>query len=480
MQPKQKQPNRLFGTDGIRGTPGEYPLTDGMIFKIGTSIGKIIRHHYSDSGKSLQVVIGRDTRMSGIRIEAIIIDAIILQGVDVLLAGVITTPGIAFLVNEFNAQMGIMISASHNKATDNGLKFFNKDGYKLSLEDENLIESFIFNNIIHAQNGHKRKHIAQVSTIEDARQRYIRFLAASVKEESFAGFKIVVDCAWGAASGIAYDLYNLLGAEVVTIHDTTNSDQVACSDNINEGGAMNPFLLRDTVLKEKADIGIAIDGDGDRCILVDEKGNILDGDHILAITSSYLKSKNKLSNNAVVGTVMTNLGLKKYFHQQNIDFYAANVGDKYVLEKMLQSGAKLGGEQSGHILFLNLLPSPDGLLTSLQVLQVLKHAQQPLSKLASVLVKYPQVLVNVVVNQKVPFEEEPQIVEAVEKAQARLGEKGRILLRYSGTEKLARVMVEGEDEKLINEIAAQIANVIDKTIGINTAKKSSNKQKSAS
>ena len=450
----------LFGTDGIRGTPGFYPLTDGMIFKIGLSVAKIIKYKNKPSSS---VVIGRDTRLTGKRIEAILCDAINFYGIDVFSAEVITTPGLSFLVKDSGADMGIMISASHNKPTDNGIKFFNPEGLKLPCDEEAMIESIIFSNLIHRPAGIKVQRTGEVKPVKKARVKYIDFLISSVDAVDLSGFHIVVDCGWGAASGIAARLYRKLKARVTSIHDKPKGE------NINIGGALKPDSLAELVRKEKADIGVALDGDGDRCILIDEKGNILDGDYILAIMTEYLIGRKELPKNTVVATVMSNLGFKQYIKDKGGNVVITNVGDKHVLEALKKDGLNLGGEQSGHIIFLDYLPSPDGLLTSLQVLKVIKDTGKPLSELTKYMTKFPQVLVNVEVKAKIPFKDIPSVHEKLDYFKDLIKDSGRILLRYSGTENLARIMVEGKDKKLITQIANTLADVIKKEIGIESA-----------
>ncbi len=449
----------LFGTDGIRGTPGFYPLTDGMVFKIGLSVAKII--NYKDKLSS-SVVIGRDTRLTGKHIETILCDAINFYGIDVFSAGVITTPGLSFLVKDLGADMGIMISASHNKPTDNGIKFFNPEGFKLPRDEEAMIESIIFSNLIHRPAGIKVQHKGEIKSVKKAREKYIDFLISSVGAVDLSGLHIVVDCGWGAASGIAARLYRKLKARVTSIHDKPKGE------NINIGGALKPDLLAELVCKEKADIGVALDGDGDRCILIDEKGNILDGDYILAIMAEYLIGRKELPKNTVVATVMSNLGLKQYIKDKGGNVVITSVGDKHVLEALKKNGLNLGGEQSGHIIFLDYLPSPDGLLASLQVLKVIKDTGKPLSELTKYMTKFPQVLVNVEVKAKIPFKDIPSVHEKLDYFNDLIKDSGRILLRYSGTENLARIMVEGKDKKLITEIANTLAEVIKREIGTTT------------
>ena len=449
----------IFGTDGIRGTPGIYPLTDGMIFKIGLSVAKIIQYRQKEGISCSCVVIGRDTRLTGSRIEAILADAITFHGIDVYFAGVITTPGLSFMVKEKSSHMGIMISASHNKPEDNGIKFFNKEGFKLSRGEEDFMTEVIVSNIIHRPDETRKYRVGQTQNIKKAHAQYVKFLISTIGGVKLRGLRIALDCGWGAASGFAAQIYKKLGANITSIHDEPKGE------NINIGGALKPSYLADLVIKEKADIGIALDGDGDRCILVDEKGNVLDGDYILAIMGNYLIDKKELPQNTLVATVMSNMGLKMSLASKGGKVIVTDVGDKHVVEALRNNNLTLGGEQSGHIVFLNHLPSPDGLLTSLQILKVMSDTGKSLSELASCMSKFPQVLVNVKVREKIPFSDLPSVYEQLDYYKSKLKDDGRILLRYSGTENLARVMVEGRDDKLINETANALAETIKKEIG---------------
>ncbi|MDD5553811.1 MAG: phosphoglucosamine mutase [Candidatus Omnitrophica bacterium] len=443
---------KLFGTDGIRGTPGVYPLTDEMLSKIGRAIA------YSVKGKkSPKVIIGKDTRISGDSIEKTLAGSIKDVGVNVLLAGTITTPGLSFLTKDARADAGIMISASHNKATDNGLKFFDSNGNKFSEEHEAGIEEIIFNRF-HAK-GLSAAKKGRVLSLKNAQAKYTKFLISTVKGLDLKGIKVALDCAWGAASGFGSKVFSQVGAKVHTIHDKPTGH------NINEGGAINPGLLRDFVLKTKADIGVAVDGDGDRGILIDEQGNVVDGDCILAVIARYLMENNNLPKKTVVGTVMSNYGLKVSLEQVGAKIITTSVGDKYVLEALLDNNLPLGGEQSGHIIFLNFHSSPDGLLTALQMLNIMKKTKTSLSELCKCMTKFPQILLNIKVTRKIPFEEMPRVQEQLKRFNGRLKDEGRILLRYSGTELLARVMVEGRDKGLIEEIAHSLAGQIKNEIG---------------
>jgi phosphoglucosamine mutase len=449
---------KLFGTDGIRGTPGVYPLTDQMLSVIAGAIAQSVLSLRRTKKKS-KIVVGKDTRLSGESIEKMLAESIRAFGIDVLLAGTITTPGLAFFVKELKADAGIMISASHNKATDNGIKFFNSQGHKFSEQEEERVEDIIFNDLVsrpQASSWGKGK----VRKIKNAQERFVRFLVSTVKGLDLTGLKIALDCAWGAAAPFAKKLFTDLGAEVESIHDQPLGHKV------NEGGAIDPSILKKLVLDSAADIGIAVDGDGDRGILVDEKGQVLDGDCALAIIARYLKQKNRLAKDTVVGTLMSNYGLKVSLEESGIKMICTNVGDKYVLEALLKNNLSLGGEQSGHIIFLDYLATPDGLLTALQMLGVMRESKTPLSQLRKCMTKFPQILVNVRVREKRPFEQMSVLDEKLKMFLVQLKDQGRVLLRYSGTEALARVMVEGPDRELIENIAQSLAGQIKEEIGV--------------
>lgn len=452
--------NRLFGTDGIRGVPGEYPLTDGMIFKIGKSIAHIIIHKSKEDRKQLKVIIGRDTRLSGRRLEVIIANAINGYGIDVLSAGIITTPGLSFLVKETSSDMGIMISASHNKPTDNGIKLFNSQGQKLSQEEEEWIENVIFSSFINVSPAPYQKRKGTFTNYRNPYGSYIKFLLSTVEGINLKGMRIAIDCAWGASAPFVKKLFRKIGAKVYVINDSPSGEY------INGAGAMNTKYLREVILDKKCDIGIALDGDGDRGILLDEKGLTLNGDHIMAIIAYDFIKKGRLAKNTLVATVMSNMALRYFLENNGGHLITTKVGDKYVLETLLQNSLNLGGEQSGHIIFLDYLSTPDGLLTGLQILKIIQESQIPLSELSRCITMFPQVLVNVRVRERKPFEEMPFVYLQWKGFQRILADEGRIILRYSGTEPLARIMVEGKDKSLITEIAHTLANAIRKEIGV--------------
>ena len=451
--------HKLFGTDGIRGTPGVYPLTNEMLSTIASALAQHLLMTRPDRVKQ-RVVIGKDTRMSGENIEKILSDNIRTYGIDVMLTGTITTPGLAYFVKDLKADAGIMISASHNKATDNGIKFFNDKGYKFSEAEEEDVEDIIFTDMVLKHRFTASRQKGTLIKIKDAHIKYADFLISTVNGLNLKGLTVALDCAYGAASPFAKRVFTELGAKVVAIHDKPTGH------NINEGGAIAPSILKELVIKSKADIGVAVDGDGDRGILVDDLGQVVDGDCTIAIVARYLAKNNKLPKNTVVGTVMSNYGLKACLKESGVEIICTNVGDKYVLEALLNNNLSLGGEQSGHVIFLDYLSTPDGLLTALKVLQVMKATGQTLSDLCKCMTKYPQILVNVKVKERRPFEQMTIVHEKLTQFNNRLKDEGRILLRYSGTELLARVMVEGRNKDIIEDIAQSLATEIQQEIGI--------------
>ncbi len=439
---------KYFGTDGVRGTVGEYPITPDFALKLGWAVGKVL-----GKGHGGKVLIGKDTRISGYMFESALEAGLIAAGVDVLQLGPMPTPGIAYLTRTFRADAGIVISASHNPYQDNGIKFFSQDGFKLPDEVELEIEEMLdrpMETVGSAQLGKARR-------VEDAQGRYIEFCKATIPSQlSFENLKIVLDCAHGATYHIAPQVFSELGATVVTIGDKPNGL------NINEGcGATNTTKLAERVLAEEADLGIAFDGDGDRVMMVDHKGEQLDGDQILFIIARDAKKRDRL-NGGVVGTLMTNLGLEKALQKLNIPFARAKVGDRYVMEILKQNDWKYGGESSGHILCLDSTTTGDGIVSALQVLSVMAKLDLSLHELKSGMSKYPQTMINVRLPSKdVKPLEQSSVKDAVTEVESQLADRGRVLLRASGTEPLIRVMVEGEDASLVKECAQKLAGVVE-------------------
>ncbi|HBO83672.1 MAG: phosphoglucosamine mutase [Deltaproteobacteria bacterium GWC2_42_11] len=448
---------RLFGTDGVRGVANVYPMT----VEIATQLGRAIAYVFKKEPRRHKIVIGKDTRLSGYMLENAMVAGICSMGVDVMLVGPLPTPGIAFITSSMRADAGVVISASHNLYQDNGIKFFSRDGFKLPDKLEKEIEDFIFNN---NEPSHRptASDIGKAYRIDDAIGRYVVFAKNSFpKELTLNGLKIVVDCANGACYKVAPEVFYELGAEVISIGVGPNGE------NINqECGSLYPEVLAKIVKEKKADIGIAFDGDGDRVVLIDEKGNILDGDHIMAICAIRMIREKRLNKNTLVTTVMSNIGLDDAIKTAGGRTVKVAVGDRCVVEEMVRGRYNLGGEQSGHILFLDHTTTGDGIISALQVLSIMVKEQKKLSALSEVMQKFPQVLVNVKVREKRDFNKISPVAERIKDVENKLESSGRVFVRYSGTEPLARVMVEGKDEREIKEMADYIAEAIEKEIGV--------------
>ncbi len=459
-QPKQPKANtnaekRLFGTDGVRGKANKFPMTAGIALKLGQAASLVLSEKSHKNGTKPKFIIGKDTRISGYVFEYALASGLCSTGSDVFLIGPLPTPAIAHLTKSFAADAGIVISASHNPFDDNGIKFFDSRGYKLSDEIEMQIESLVFSGIDDSLFSPKK--VGKAYKINDAQGRYIEFAKSTVSNISLKGIKIVLDCANGAAYKVAPLIFSELGAEVITIANKPDGL------NINLGcGALYPERLKALVLENKADIGIALDGDADRVIIIDEKGNNIDGDHIMALSAIYMKEKGLLKNNTVVATVMSNLGFELAMKKHGINLIRTNVGDRYVSEALRKGKYSLGGEQSGHIIFSDHTTTGDGTITALQVLRIMKEKAAPLSELANVFVPVPQVLLNAEVREKIPVEEMPSVVKKIKDSE---GPDTRILVRYSGTENKLRVMVEGNDTIAITRIAESIIREVKKYTG---------------
>lgn len=441
---------RLFGTDGARGIAGS-ELTADLAMKIGASAAYVLGEN-----KKIKVIVGMDTRYSGDMLACAVNAGLLSMGADVIFVGVVPTPAVSFLVTHLKADMGVMISASHNPAKYNGIKLFNNKGYKLADEIEEKIEYYILDEKLP-----ECTNIGRYERDENLKNKYINFLCTLAND--YNGLKVVVDCANGSASATAPTLFEKLNVNAKIIFDSP--DGVNINDNC---GSTHLDALISKVKEVQADLGIAYDGDADRCLLVTNDGDVIDGDYVLAICGKYLKEKGKLNNNAIVGTVMSNLGLKKFCESENINFVATKVGDRYVLEEMLDKDYVIGGEQSGHVIFKEYANTGDGELTSLMVLNILSERKCKLSELASIMDKYPQVLVNVNVTKegKTSFGEDAEINVLIKKYEEELNGDGRILIRASGTENLIRVMIEGKNTEKISRMANDIADLINKKFGI--------------
>ncbi len=446
---------KLFGTDGIRGKANKYPMTSEVALALGRAISLIFRN-----SKTQKILIGKDTRLSGYMIESAIVSGICSMGGNAYLVGPLPTPGIAFLTANMRVDAGVVISASHNPFYDNGIKIFSADGFKLPDEVEEKIEKLILEN--NFDNFYPdSKNMGRAYRIDDAVGRYVVYLKTTFpKQYNLRGLKIVLDCANGATYKVAPEVFYELGAEIITIG--TEPDGI----NINDGcGSTDTKKLRAKVIESGADIGIAFDGDGDRVIIVNENGEEIDGDYIIGFCADYLNRKNLLKNNGIVITPMSNFGLEKFLQKRGIKIIKSAIGDRYVLEEMLKHDYILGGETSGHIIFLEHNTTGDGIITALQVLKILIEEEKPASEINKIFNKYPQVLINVKVKEKIPFEEIDNFSEKLKEYQNILNDKGRIFVRYSGTEKKLRIMVEGEDLMEVKKIANDLASIVEKEIG---------------
>jgi phosphoglucosamine mutase len=450
---------KLFGTDGIRGVAGQSPLDPATIHAVGLALA----HHL---GNAPRVLIGQDTRESSDWIAAALTAGLTAGRATVESAGVITTPAVACLARAHHFAAGIVISASHNPWQDNGIKLFGPDGYKLPDSTELAIETEIFRHLAAASALEPRTSNLEPPSINEAdRAEYIRFLLAAVPDLSLDGRKIVVDCANGAASAIAPQLFAELnsngGGEVTLTHASPNGR------NINENcGALYPAIVAAEVVKNKASMGITFDGDADRALFADENGKVVNGDAVLLLAARHLKALNLLSNDTVVATTMSNMGLEAALKRSQIKMLRAPVGDKYVLEQMLSTGAALGGEQSGHIIFSGRSTTGDGILTALLLLDIVHHSGQTLAQLTADLKTFPQVIVNVHVREKRPLDSIPTVAAAIAAAELALADSGRVVIRYSGTEALARVMIEAESEPLMQHHSQAIAAAIRAELGV--------------
>ncbi len=443
---------KLFGTDGIRGVANIYPMTAEVALQLGRALAYVIK----TGPRRDKVVVGKDTRLSGYLLEYAITAGICSMGVDVLLLGPMPTPGIAYITSSMRADAGVVISASHNPYQDNGIKFFSGDGFKLPDELEARIEALMADPSV-SEVRPTATEIGQAFRIDDARGRYISFLKSTFpKELRLDGLRLVLDCAHGATYRVAPAVFDELGAELITIGVRPNGK------NINyKCGSTHPENVVTLVKRHQADLGIAFDGDGDRCIMVDHRGNIVDGDHILGICARDMHRRERLFRRTVVGTVMSNLGLEVALKRLGLKLLRTPVGDRYVVEAMLKGGYNLGGEQSGHLVFLNHSTTGDGILTALRVLAVMLREEKPLAELASFVQTYPQVLVNVKVKEKKDLKTVPRAHQAIQAAEKRLNGKGRLLVRYSGTEPLLRIMAEGEDRAEIEQVVQELAHTLE-------------------
>ncbi len=449
--------NKLFGTDGIRGIANE-SLTPELAYKVGRAGAYVL-----SKGEKGTIVVGKDTRKSGDMLEAALVAGICSIGLDVISVGIVPTPAVAYLTRKYKALCGVVISASHNPIEYNGIKFFNEKGFKLNDKIEEQIEEYIL----------KDKEISlrpigvdigKKLEVTNGEKDYIDFLKKTI-DVDFKGIKIAIDCGNGAVYNIAPQVFNDLNAETIVINNKPNGTNI----NVN-CGSTNPDVVKKLVLETNADVGLSFDGDADRLIAVDNVGNIIDGDHILAICGRYLKEEGKLKKNTVVGTVMTNMGLDIYLKENGIDIVKTKVGDRYVIEEMYKNDYVLGGEQSGHIIFLEHNTTGDGLLTALQLVSIMKKMDIEMAQLNNLMTSFPQVLINAKVKEKLKhrYLEDKIVKEEIEKLEKIFHGEGRVVIRPSGTEPLVRVMIEGKDKKQITEMATKLAKLIENRLGENS------------
>jgi phosphoglucosamine mutase len=447
---------KLFGTDGIRGVANVDPMTG----ELAMQLGRAIAHIFKEVKGKHRIVIGKDTRLSGYMLETALSSGICSMGADVMLVGPLPTPGIAFITTSMRANAGVVISASHNPYYDNGIKIFSQNGFKLPDEIEHRIEELILSNHLDSLRP-TASEVGKAHRIDDAIGRYVVFLKNTFPNHlTLEGLRIALDCANGAAYRVAPTVFEELGAEVIPLGVDPNGE------NINANcGSLYPEMVSRVVLEKGADIGIALDGDADRIIFVDRYGKLVDGDQILAICGLQLLSEKGLKKNTVVTTVMSNIGLDRAIKNAGGKVVRTRVGDRYVVEEMVKGDYNLGGEQSGHTIFLNYNTTGDGILAALQVLAIMKKKELPLDELAKVMEPLPQVLCNVEVEEKKELSEIPEIAKKISQIEKTLGDSGRVLVRYSGTEPVLRVMVEGEDETILHQFTQELVELVKNYIG---------------
>jgi phosphoglucosamine mutase len=467
---------KLFGTDGIRGLANEFPMTAEIAMAVGKAVAHVLATNPAnivrgsvpvgirpiESSKPVRrakIVVGKDTRLSGYMLEQALASGICSMGADVILIGPLPTPGVAFVTQSMRADAGVMISASHNPFEDNGIKIFSADGYKLPDEIENEIERLVFSKELDKVRP-TADLVGKAYRIDDVHGRYLVFLKSLFPRDlDLLGMRIVLDCANGAAYKVAPLVFEELGAEI--IRNGVSPDGM----NINDAcGALYPEVVSALLVKFRADIGISLDGDGDRCILSDENGEIVDGDQIIGLCAIEMAREKTLKHNTVVTTPMSNIGLELTLQEHGVSMVRAQVGDRYVVDTMRKNGLNLGGEQSGHVVFLDHATTGDGIVAALKVLEAMRRTGKPLSELKKAIRLYPQVREDVRVSRKEPLENFPTVAKAIANAQAVLHDKGRVFVRYSGTEPLLRVMVEGEDLEQITGLASSIAEAIRKVL----------------
>ena len=445
----------LFGTDGIRGVANRYPVTPEIALRLGKALGHVLQ---SEHKPSKRVLIGKDTRLSGYMLETALTSGLVSSGMDVFLVGPLPTPAVAHLTRSMNAAVGIMLTASHNPFDDNGIKLFDMEGFKLRDEIEEKLEDAILSSSI--SSDHIRSdRLGKAHRIEDARGRYIEFAKNSIGSHNLEGLKIILDCANGAAYRIGPWIFEELGADVTEMNVEPDGYNIN-----NECGALHPETVAKAVVDKGADIGIAFDGDADRVIFCDEKGRVIDGDRVLAMCALHFKETGSLAKDTFVVTTMSNLGLRDAMRMKGIKTEVTDVGDRYVIDRMRRDGFNLGGEKSGHLIFMDYATTGDGIISALQVLRLMQDKNVPVSELADCMEEYPQQLVSIRVTDKKPIDEVLSLTQAIQACQAELGDKGRIVVRYSGTEPKIRFLVEAQDGALVDKWIAELTQIAEKEL----------------
>ena len=449
--------DRFFGTDGLRGRANTWPMTVDVALRLGLAAGMFFKRKGDCQHK---VVIGKDTRLSGYMFESALTAGLCAAGMKVIMTGPLPTPAISFLTRSMRADFGVVISASHNPYMDNGIKFFDEEGFKLPDDQEDAISAMVLD-ADYCWPYPPSDRVGRASKIEDAGGRYIVYTKSCFPAGmTLSGLRIVVDCANGASYKVAPLALEELGAEVVRVGTSPNGLNI--NDHV---GALHPETMAAKVKEVRADVGIALDGDADRLIMADEHGTILDGDQLMAMCAKDLLDRGELPGNAIVATAMSNLALEVFMQENGGKLLRSKVGDRYVMEMMRREGVMFGGEQSGHLIFRKFSTTGDGLLAALQILRILREKDKPLSEIGGLLKLFPQKLLNVRVEQKVPFEQKPVIGETVAKIEQALGNRGRVVLRYSGTEALCRIMVEAEDPEKVELYTKELADVVRRELG---------------
>ena len=451
-----EQMKKLFGTDGIRGQANAYPVNAELALKLGKALGSQLK---ASGYGSARAVIGKDTRLSGYMLETALTSGLVSAGVDVFLVGPVPTPAVAHLTKSLAADVGIMLTASHNPFDDNGIKLFDPQGYKLKDAEEDELTKLILKSDLNT--AHIRSdQLGRAYRLDDARGRYIEFAKSTIRNEKLSDFKIVLDCANGAAYDLGPWIFRELGAQV--IKTGISPDGLNINSNC---GAMHPEVVAQLVKDTKADIGIALDGDADRVIFADENGSVVDGDHILAACAIAFKQRGKLANNTVVVTSMSNLGLHDAMKKHAINIDITDVGDRYVIDSMRRNSFSLGGEKSGHLIFHDHATTGDGIISALQVLRMMKNEGKTLSELANCMEEYPQKLVSIKVKEKKPVKEVPVLRDAIHNCEAELKGRGRVIVRYSGTEPKIRLLVEANELELVDAWIGKLSHAVNEGLG---------------